>query len=195
MTVYDLLFALFLLGGAGSLVVAAIAALGGRRSRARIILERLGIAMGLYVGTLILVSAISPQRRIAIGEDQCSDDWCIAVGRVRKDTARTEIRYDVDFRLSSRARRVAQRERFVGVYLLDRTGNRYGPVTQPAAVPFDTLLSPGGAIVANRRFVVPVSAGPVGLVVAREGAGWFPRCCIIGDQGSMFHRPPIVPLE
>jgi hypothetical protein len=194
-TIYDLLFALFFLGGAVSLIVAGIAALRGRRPHARAILRRLGIATALYFGALILVSALSPQRRIAVGEEQCSDDWCIAVRSVRRDTVRTGIHYVVAFRLSSHARRVAQRERFVGVYLLDRHGKRYGPVAEPGVVPFDTLLAPEQAIVAERRFIVPVSAEPMDLVVAREGAGWFPGCCIIGNQGSLFHRLPVTPLE
>jgi cholesterol oxidase len=29
----------------------------------------------------------------------------------------------------------------------------------------------------------------------REGGGWFPGCCIIGDQGSLLHRRTIVKLD
>lgn len=195
MTIFDLLFAVLFLVGVGSLLVALAAALRGRRARALVILRRLGIVAALYICVLLVVSALSPRRLLAIGDDQCSDDWCIAAQTVRRDTTPAEIRYEVAFRLSNRARRVAQRERFVAVYLRDQRDHRYGPVADASAVPFDTLLAPGQALVAIRRFIVPAGAGEVGLVVAREGGGWFPGCCIVGEQGSLFHRRAIVKLE
>lgn len=195
MTIFDLLFGVLFLIGVTSLLVASGAALLQRRARALVILRRLSIVAALYVCVLILVSVLTPRRLLALGEDQCSDDWCIAVQAVRRDTTRGDVGYEVAFRLSSRARGVAQRERFVAVYLRDERGHRYGPVAAASAVPFDTLLSPGQAIVAVRRFMVPARAGAVGLVVAREGGGWFPGCCIIGDEGSLFHRRAIVKLD
>ena len=194
MTLFDLLFALLFLTGIGSLVVASVAALRGRRARAIAIVRRTGIVAGLYFAVLILVSALSPQRFLGLGDDQCSDDWCIAVQRVRRDTVPTGERYDVSFRVSSRARRVAQRERFVTVYLRDQNGRRYRPDGDANANPFDTLLSPGQTVSVTQRFVVPAPTRIVGLVVAREGGGRFPGCCILGDEGSLFHRRTIVEL-
>jgi len=194
MTIFDLLFVLVFLGGLVSLVVAAILALRGRQPRARRIVRRLGIVVALYVGALLVVSALSPQRVVAVGEDQCSDDWCISVQWVRRDTTRTDIELTIGFRLSSRAGRISQRERFVAAYLRDDQGHRYDPLVQSNAVPFDTLLAPHQSIMATRRFVVPAHAGPVGLVITREGGGWFPRCCIIAEERSLLHRPAVVRL-
>jgi hypothetical protein len=194
-TVFDLLFLVLFLACLATLIAAAIAALRGRRGRSLVILGRLGIAAALYFCAVILVSALSPQRFSAVGADQCSDDWCIAVQGVRRDTTNAGISYQVTFRLSSRARRVVQRERFVVVYLRDGRGGRYSPVTEAGAVPFDTLLQPGETVAAIRRFVVPADASVAGLVVAREGAGWFPGCCVIGDEGSLLHRRTIVKLD
>jgi len=81
------------------------------------------------------------------------------------------------------------------VYLRDERGGRYAPVTEVGAVPFDTLLQPGETVAATRRFLVPAEARVAGLVVARGGGGWFPGCCIIGEQGSLLHRRTIVKLD
>jgi len=165
-TVFDLLFLVLFLACVGTLIVAAITALRGRRARALVILRRLGIAVALYFCALILVSALSPQRFSTVGADQCSDDWCIAVQAVRRDTTSAGIGYEMTFRLASRARRVAQRERFVAVYLRDQRGRRYAPVAEASEVPFDTLLKPGESARAIRRFLVPADARVAGLVVA-----------------------------
>ena len=195
MTIFDLLFAVLFLTGGISLIVAGIAALRGHRERARRIAQRVGIAAGVYLCALIAVSAIAPQQRFALGDDQCSDDWCIAAQTVRRDTVGAQLRYEVAFRLSSHARRVPQRERFVGVHLLDDRGHRYDPVPDAGEVPFDTLLSPGQAVLAVRRFDVPAGTGHVELAVSRDGAGWFPGCCIIGAPASLLHKRPVVKLE
>ncbi len=197
MTVFDLLFVILFLVSLGTLIAAAVGALRGRRRRALVLLRRLGVVLTFYFCALILVSALSPQRFSAIGVDQCSDDWCIAVQSVRRDTASSGIRYEVTFRLASRARRVAQRERFVAVYLIDERGRRYAPATDATEVPppFDTLLQPEETVATIRRFLVPTDAKVAGLVVARGGGGWFPGCCIIGDQGSLLHRGTIVKLD
>lgn len=195
MTIFDLLFALLFLSGAGTLVVATVVALRGHGAQALAILARLGAAAGAYFVVLVAVSAFSPQRVLHPGDDQCSDDWCIAVQAVRGDSTSTGRAYAVTFRLSSRARRVSQRERFVAAYLRGSDGRRYDALADASAVPFDTLLQPGQAIAATRRFVVPLDATATGVVIAREGGGRFPGCCIIGDEGSLFHRRTIVTLH
>lgn len=195
MTIFDLLFITLFLAAVGTLIVAAVVALRGRRARALRILQRLGIMAALYLFIVVGVAAVTPQRFLHVGDDQCSDDWCIAVEGVRHDSTSAGTDYGVTFRLASRARRVAQRERFVAVYLRDTRGRRYDPVADTTVIPFDTLLQPGETLAATRRFVVPRDADVVGLVIAREGGGWFPGCCIIGDESSFFHKRTIVKLD
>ena len=88
MTIFDLLFIAVFFGAAISLVVAAYSALRGRRPRAIAILRWLGVYLGAYFGVLILVSLASPRRVVRVGENQCWDDWCIAVTDVRRQPAR-----------------------------------------------------------------------------------------------------------
>ena len=65
----------------------------------------------------------------SIGDAQCSDDWCITVESVKRPPATgPEIYYDVNFRISSSAHRVVQREKGLVTYLID------GPQTFAAMV-------------------------------------------------------------
>lgn len=195
MTIFDLLFLILFLVLLGSAIVAAVAALRRQGPRALRIVRRIGIVSAAYLGVVCVVSAFSPQRFVRVGDDQCSDDWCVAVQDVRRDTAGADVRYVVTLRLSNRARRATQRERFVAVYLRDEEGRRYDPLPDAAAVPFDTLLSPSQVIPATRRFIVPAQARVAGVVITREGGGRFPRCCIVGDDASFFHRRTMVEIN
>jgi hypothetical protein len=194
-TLFDLLFLVSFLVAVITLIVVAVAAVRGRSARAYPLLRRLAIGAAVYFGVLILVSAFTPQRFVSIGNDECSDDWCIAVQAVHRDSTSAAMRYDVRFQLASHARRIAQRERFVAVHLLDERGAKYAPASEPNDVPFDTLLQAGQTLTAVRRFVVPADTKLRGLVIERSGGGRFPRCCIIGDEDSFFHRRTMVKLN
>jgi hypothetical protein len=193
MTVFDLLFIAVFVGTMVILVLAGLAAIRGRRARALAWLRRLGVMASVYLGIVILVSLVSPSRVLNLGEEQCSDDWCIAVTKARHQPVADAQLYEVSFRISSRARGRAQRERGVRVYLMDSRGRCYDPVLDQADVPFDRLLQPQEAVDIRRVFNLPVAAHDPVLVVSREG--WFPGLFIIGDSGSLFHKRPVVRLE
>jgi len=194
-TIFDLLFVLLFLAGALSLIGACISLLRGRRTRAFRLARGLAVGVLVYLGIVAVVGIGSPQVVRRLREDQCSDDWCIAVDSIRGDTSAASTTYDVDLRLSSRARRTAQRERFVVVYVLSESGQRFDATPDAAAIPFDTLLQAGETIHVRRRFAVPPRAGRAGVVVAREGGYRFPGCCIIGDESSVFHKHAITPIQ
>jgi hypothetical protein len=127
MTIFDLLFIAVFLTGVGALIAAAVAAVRRRRADSLAILRRLGLSAVAYFGTIAIVSLASPQHLLDLGDDQCSDDWCIAVANVRKSPGSAGVSYELTFRISSHARCVAQRERGVVVYLVDGHGHRYDP--------------------------------------------------------------------
>ncbi len=187
MRLFDLLFLALFVTGVGLLVASAVAAVRGRGRAARTLLRRLGLAAIAYLGIVVIVSLASPRRIVHVGDDQCSDDWCIAVTNVRRTPVAAGVSYELTFRLSSRARRVAQRERGVRVYLRDERGRRYDP-DAAADVPFDVRLDPGQQVTTTRVFTVPADVPAVGLIVALGGGLPFPGCCIIGDEGSLLHK-------
>jgi hypothetical protein len=193
MTIFDLLFIVVFFVAVVMLVLAGVAALRGRRARAIAISRWLGIFAGLYLGIVILVSLASPRRELKVGDDQCWDDWCMTVTNVQRTPAENAIRYVVTIRISSRARRVAQRGRNTHAYLMDDRGRRYDPVPDPDAVPFDILLQPQEAVSTTRVFEIPADVQEP-VLVATHGEG-FPGWFIIGDSGSLFHKKTVVLLE
>ena len=95
-------------------------------------------------------------------------------------------------RLSSRARRVSQRENNLAVYMTDARGRRYDPLPDAEAAPLNALLGPGQSVVARRRFALPPDAPRPGVVVTHEGG--FPIGWLIIGYDTWFRKPPIVPL-
>ena len=195
MTPFDLVFILVLLTPVLLLGRIAIAAVRGRRAVAtrRVLFLVAGLAG--YMIVVLLVGLVTPRREVPLGRPQCSDDWCIAVEGVLRTPVSDGVLYQVNFRLSSRARRVAQRERYVVAYLRDARGRRFDSDPAAAAVPFDVELQPQESVTATRLFTVPADAADVGLVVAREGGVPIPGCCIIADEGSLFHKKTAVKLQ
>ena len=189
MTLFDLLFAAsFLTVTAAGAVAAALAIRGKRRKSFRLIV---GIATYVVVYLLaeVVVSVASPPRDFRLNERQCFDDWCFAAEHVDRHPDGERHVYTVTFRISSRARRRQQRERGVGVYLLDDRGRRYEPKSDAQAVPFSRLLQPGASYVATRQFAAPADATILGVVLTH---GKFPGIFIISDDNSFLHRPSIV---
>jgi hypothetical protein len=186
MTLFDLLFIVLALAAVVSLVVAAGAALTGHRRTAGRVLMRLAGAAVTYLAVVYAVALASSAPVLALGEDNCSDDWCMAVTAVREVPDAAERTYDVTFRLSSRARRVSQRERGVLVYMRDAGGRRYEGESGPADAPFDVQLGPSETVTTHRRFVLPPGAAARDVVLTRGGIP-FPACFIIGEASELLH--------
>lgn len=189
---FELLFIVVVLGSVAALGVAVVQAFRGRPRRSIVLVTMVCLCLAIYIGIVILVSLVSPQRMLGIGDARCSDDWCIAVVAVTRSPVPGGMEYSIAFRLSSRARGVPQRENGVVVYLVDGTGGRYLAEPDPGAVPFNVTLQPGQAVTANRRFRVLGEKDILGVVVGREGSNAIPGRFTIGDDGSLFRRPPIV---
>jgi hypothetical protein len=186
-TIFDLLFLLVLAGSAAVLAVSLVQMFRGDGDRAKRLLRGYAIFAVSYLGTAVVVWKLSPVRVLSLGDNQCSDDWCIAVDQAE----RISDFYDVTLRLSSRALRVQQRENGLTTYLTDDYGTRYNSEPDPSESPLSVLLDPGQSVLAKRRFRTRAGARNVALVVAHEG--WFPvGWVIIG--GDPFDKKTVVRL-
>ena len=193
MSVFDLLFLALLAAAAISVLAAGRLALRRQFSRAGRIAGRLAACAAVYLATVILISILLPRRVLKPDTAECFDDWCIAVAGFTRLPQNGHAAYEVALRLSSRARRVSQRENGLSVYLTDGQGNRYDPASDSAATGFDVLLHPGESVVVRRSFVVPGGAKQIGLAVTHEGGfpiGWF----IIGYD-TWFRKPAVFELR
>lgn len=190
MTIFEPLFLLLVSAAVVMIIRAAIATLRGRRGDAVRALRQLGIGAMIYMLIVLTVSVATPRRTYRVGDTRCFDDWCIAVTKAARalPTAVT-----IDLQLSSRAKRVAQRELGTVVYLTDAAGHRYDPVGDSTAAPLDTRLQPGQAIQTHRAFVVGSNARGLGLVYRHEGG--FPIGFFIIGENEWAHGPPVVQLD
>lgn len=188
MTIFDLVFLALAFVSVVTLLAAAALALGGNRKGAGTILKTWGVCFAAYMGVVVVTSALLPRRVVPVGEAMCSDDWCLSVLRVAREGAT----YRADFRISSRALRVTQREYGVRVYLSDAEGRHFDVRPAADAVPFDVPIGPGQEIETTRTFEVPSGVLPVGVVI-RRGSG-FPIGWFIIGYDTWFRKPTMVRL-
>ncbi len=195
MNIFDLLFLIGLLCTVGVTTFAVWQYAHGRVAVSLSLLRRLLLGLCGYAACVLLASIVTPQRYTAIGDASCSDDWCLTVTQVNARAMTDSVQFDVGLQIESRARGTRQREKFVTVFLQSAAGERFNPRTVATDVPFDTLLAPGQSVHTKRSFVIPSGAAIDGLVIAREGGGRFPRCCVIGDNDSFLHKRRIIKLQ
>jgi hypothetical protein len=117
--------------------------------------------------------------------------YCVA--GYKRLVHRGEVTYDLDLRLSSRARRVSHRENSLSVYLTDNRAKRYDPVADTSAAPFNVLLRPRESVVVRRTFAVPADAKDIGLVVTHRGG--FPIGWLVIGYDTWFRKPTVIKLR
>jgi hypothetical protein len=191
MSIFDLFFIVCFLASLVTLLTAVVTLIRGQRVKALKILKRFGICLAIYMCIVVVVALATPRRLVNLGEARCFDDWCISIDRAEH----RGTTYKVSVQLSSRARRVAQRERGIRLFLTDSQGRRFDPVPDPSAIPMDVLLQPGQTVETQRSFTVPDDARDVGAAVVHEGSYCFPTCFIIGDEENPLHKRTLVPLR
>ncbi len=205
---FELVLILGFLASIAVLAGAAVSALLGRSKLAGKLLVGLGVCLAVYLGIVAGVSLASPQRVLALGEDRCFDDWCVAVENVEKTaelgqgTRAEGVFYVVTLRLSNQARGREQRASSAAVHLLDSTGRVYdlSPSGQAAydaewgaAAPLTSSLAVGQSLNTVQVFDLPKNAQGVGLAVEHP-VGFSPGLFVIGDEASLLHKPTIVRL-
>jgi hypothetical protein len=193
MQLFDLLFILLFFTTVRTLFTAAWAAVRGRFESAGRILFRLGIGAVIYFAVVIVTSLLLPRRILVAGDPECFDDWCISLSGFHRVPQGNRVAYNLDLRVSSRARRASQREKNMAVYLTDQSGHRYDPVVDPNATPFSVLLGPGDSVPISRTFLLPAGAADVGAVLTHEGG--FPIGWLIIGYDTWFRKPPMVRLQ
>jgi hypothetical protein len=196
MNLFELLFILAVVVSAASLVVAAVFALRGRGAQSLGILKLFVIGSAAYLAAAAAVAFFQPQRVIPMGEAWCFDDWCLTAENVSRTPSASQIAFQVELRISSRAGRVTQRAHGAWIYLIDDQGHTYPPEPDPSAVPLYLLLQPGESVTTRRVFKVPVETRHLGLITGHGGPYCGPMdLLIIGGGGCLFHRPAMIRIQ
>ncbi|HTS74613.1 MAG TPA: hypothetical protein VMG40_00330 [Bryobacteraceae bacterium] len=178
MSFFDLLFLAVVLVSLVTLICAAAMAISGRARPALGVLKIWAVAAAAYLAVATAVKLALPVQTFHVGEIQCEDDWCFTVAAARRVAPDN---YEVTLRLSSRALRVAQRNRNgFTVSVVDVSGTRYPALANEGETPFDILLQPGESVTTTRNFRIRAQASRLGLVVGKSG--WNPAWLIIGRE-------------
>jgi hypothetical protein len=196
MTVFDVLFISATVASAVTIAVAAMFSVRGQRSRALKLFRLYCICASGYLTIGIVVAVLRPQPVLNVGDPWCFDDWCLTVEKVVRTDNASEVSYNVDLRISSRARRATQRANKAWIYLIDDRGRRYSAEPSPSAVPLDVMLHPLQFASTQRVFHVPVDAHGLGLVTGHGGAYCGPMdILVIGSGGCLFRKPTMVRIQ
>jgi hypothetical protein len=193
---------LVLLGGLGMLV----ALIARRWCKAGWLGLGLAVYIGGYAALLVGAALLSPQKVLPMHQARCFDDWCASVEQVKLqpsigDMQAQGVFYVVTVQVSSRAKRVSQRELDAAIYLLDERGKRYDPSPRAqqaleaagqAGMPLDSRVEAGGSFTYTTVFDLPQGITPPGLVISH---GEFPGIIVIGDDQSLLHQPTIMRLS
>jgi hypothetical protein len=207
LTLSDLLFIASFLITIVATVRAGYFLLRRRAVAAKQTATRLAVFIAIYFVTLVVVSLLTPQKKLRVGDVRCFDEWCIAVVSASRqprvaDVAAKGNFYLVTVRVSSRSRGRRQREVDVYTYLADSLGRRFevsatgqGALERSglAGSILTSFVDPGGSFESRLAYDVPLDATDVGFV--KTSHGWFPLRLIIGESASFLHRPAIVLLE
>ena len=189
MTIFDLLFIAIFFCAVGAAAACIHFVIRGKRRRAGRIAAGTAAGVAVYLLTVVAVALASPQRIIPLGEDQCFDDFCLAVMKSERKGSRCEV----TVRVSSRARRRVQRAPAAAVYLVDGAGREYRRSEAGPGRAMTDFLRPGESFEAIRIFTLPADARDIMAVVSHGGG--FPAWFIIGERNSFLHKPTVVRLQ
>jgi hypothetical protein len=190
---------LLLLVGWTAVGIAGVTLSLARKERATAVRHSLWIVAiwTIYLGTLVAVSLMQPQRMVAMGQSQCFDDMCFAVtgvqelpGYLIQDGSRL-VRVSV--RISNHGRGKPQSESSIQAYLVDRRGRRWVESTAISGVPLTARVAAGDSVISEPVFKVAKDATGLELVFTHGRRQ--PGVLVIGDSDSLLHRRTAVALN
>jgi len=149
-------------------LVLLVTAMGLLSSVAILIARKFRLAVKVAVasiGTLVaylvaaaLISMVTPQRVINVGDSYCWDLWCMGIEKVNAIPRGQEVMYKVDVRIFSDANTVKTSSDDASVYLMDDRGRRFPLMQDPDVIPINTPLTPGQKINTTLTFVAATNA-------------------------------------
>ena len=205
---FELLFLAFLPASVIALLVAVVSLTHGRRRRGKRILLSLIVSWCGYLAIVAIVSAITPQHVIPLGQERCFDEMCFAVvesktaaelGPAGRTVKAHGIFHVVTIRVSSHSRGRAQREGGLRAMLwADEKSYQVSPEGQSGwdaasgpTAPLDVRMEPGESVESVQVFDLPVESTDPGLVLSH---GFTPGYFVIGES-PIFRKPTLMRIN
>jgi hypothetical protein len=187
MTIFDLLLIAVVLTVAAGFVIALVQAVTGHFRIALRTWLTLVTGVAIYLAVICIVSFSSTQRIKALGDPDCSDDWCITPVKAHFHDAGVAV----EFRVWSRAKRVTQREYGLHPFLVDERGERFH-IAEASGPAFDRPVAPDEQFTTVRRYRVRPGVATLDLIL-RDGFG--PDTFVIGASQSLLHPRTVYRLR
>ena len=115
-------------------------------------------ALAFYVAAATVLSRVSPQKVITLGDSYCWDLWCMGSDKVNATPRGQEIVYKIDMHFFSDANTVKTGTHQAIIYLVDDRGRRFPLVDDPSVIPINTRLDPRQSLNTSLTFVTPSDA-------------------------------------
>jgi hypothetical protein len=177
------------------LMIAAVIALGVSvillferrfRSAAKLGITTLGamVAWPVLVG---LVSAVTPQTIVKLGDSYCDDIRCIGIENVETETRGSQTLYRLKVRLFSDANTVKVSFGNISLFLKDERGRHFPMIDDPSVTAYDTYLEPQQSIETTLTFNVTADSKQLFLTKGpRPPATSANRASVGGKQPPFF---------
>ncbi len=185
MTIFDLLFIATFLFVSVSALAAVILLVWRRNAAAKKMSLVFAVYLSVYFGILIATSILSKQRMVAMGENQCFDEWCLRVVDVAYAAAPKSgnTLAIVTMEVSNRGRARPQSEPQTFVYIVDDRGNTYWQSREAQAEyershgrsrALTSMITAGDTISVKQIFELPKNVGHLALIIGHPfGPGFF----------------------
>ena len=152
----------------------------------------------VYLAAVFLVSLLTPQTIVSIGDSYCYDTWCIGVQRVKATPQEQGLLYTARVRIFSDANRVSASRPKDFLYARDDQGRRFpliqnSSVQGSSVVPADATVNPGESVETSLMFVVPANVRELYLAGDYAVMPWVPL--YFGSDLSPFHRRTLLRLH
>ena len=147
-----------------------------------------------YLGVLLCVSLLQPQKIVPVGTPWCIHDLCYRVagsedlpGYLTDNSRLVRVTIAITNRSND-----AQQESHMNAFLLDTSGKRWNEIRGLSGIPLNARVQPGQTLTSAPVFKLPRTATPatVGFVHPRPYFGLL----VIGDGESFLHRPTLLRL-
>lgn len=150
---------------------------------------------GSYVGAVVLISLLTPQKIVAVGDSYCWDLWCAGIQRVTTTQSGPDKLYTAQLRIFADSRNAhsfsaEQAKRFV--YIIDDKGRRYSMLPEFSLVGADATVQPGKSLTSSIVFRASASPGRFYLTADIPAPFWVRL--YLGSDLNPFHRRTLLRL-
>jgi len=142
-----------------------------------------------YIGTVLLVSLLTPKTIVSVGDSYCWDLWCVGIQNVNTTPQGEDVLYTADVAIfvdSTNAQLLRTDGAKQFFYVMDEQGRRFPIVPDAPRVDADLTVKPGEIVRSKLSFLAPANARSLYLTGDIVAPPWV--YLYFGSDLNPFHR-------